>query len=227
MDGAAGEAAVDIPAIYHDASRSQTVLHRPRARSARAPIQHEAISMGYAGRVNSLYLLRMMAEANALSTLRLHRACARLGKDEFEAPRASFFRSLRATLNHILIVDWFYVDALESGGQGRATLASDLPFPALADLTSAQREVDMRLLRFVKNLSSEDALTADVHLQRKDYMQVERRGEVLLHLFSHQTHHRGQVHAMLAGTSVAPPQLDEFILREDLPLRAAELRDLG
>ena len=40
----------------------------------------------------------------------------------------------------------------------------------------------------------------------------ERIGDILAHLFQHQIHHRGQAHAMLSGTSVAPPQLDEFFL---------------
>jgi uncharacterized damage-inducible protein DinB len=55
----------------------------------------------------------------------------------------------------------------------------------------------------------------------------ERAGDILLHLFEHQIHHRGQVHAMLAGTRVAPPQLDEFFLREELPLRRRDLEALG
>ena len=50
---------------------------------------------------------------------------------------------------------------------------------------------------------------------------------MLAHLFQHDIHHRGQVHAMLAGTDVPPPQLDEFFLEQDAPLRAEELRALG
>jgi uncharacterized damage-inducible protein DinB len=50
---------------------------------------------------------------------------------------------------------------------------------------------------------------------------------VLSHLFTHQIHHRGQVHDMLSATSVAPPQLDEFFLSSDLPLREAELKVLN
>jgi hypothetical protein len=50
---------------------------------------------------------------------------------------------------------------------------------------------------------------------------------VLAHLFQHQIHHRGQAHAMLAGTGVKPPQLDEFFLAEETPLRAEELAALG
>ncbi len=43
----------------------------------------------------------------------------------------------------------------------------------------------------------------------------ERTDAVLAHLFQHQIHHRGQAHAMLAGTPVPPPQLDEFFLDFD------------
>jgi uncharacterized damage-inducible protein DinB len=49
----------------------------------------------------------------------------------------------------------------------------------------------------------------------------------LAHLFVHQIHQRGQADAMLSGTPVAPPQLDEFFLAEDAPLRAADLAALG
>jgi len=49
----------------------------------------------------------------------------------------------------------------------------------------------------------------------------------LAHLFQHQIHHRGQAHAMLAGTHVKPPQLDEFFCANEAHLRAPELAALG
>ena len=52
-------------------------------------------------------------------------------------------------------------------------------------------------------------------------------GDLLAHLFQHQIHHRGQVHAMLSGTSVAPPQLDEYFLAFDADRRQAEVARLG
>ena len=58
-------------------------------------------------------MLRAMACNNAWANHRLLRACALLTNEEFAAPRTGFFPSLRATLNHILTVDWFYVDAIE------------------------------------------------------------------------------------------------------------------
>jgi uncharacterized damage-inducible protein DinB len=177
--------------------------------------------------VNALHLLRRFAANNAWSNLRLHRACARLDEVAYQAPGTSFFPSIPRTLNHILIVDWYYVDALEKGGRGRSVFDDEVPFPDLAALTRAQREVDLRLIAFVEGLKNEEDANAEVQLQRENHVQTDRVGEVLMHLFVHQIHHRGQAHAMLAGTDVKPPQLDEFFLREELPLREEELRELG
>jgi len=66
--------------------------------------------------------LRVQAQNNAWANHRLLEACARLTQEALEAARVGFFPSLLATLNHILIVDWFYVDALEGGGLGPRSL---------------------------------------------------------------------------------------------------------
>ena len=55
----------------------------------------------------------------------------------------------------------------------------------------------------------------------------ERVRRLLAHVFEHQIHHRGQAHAMLAGTRVKPPQLDEFFCTEEAHLRAADFAELG
>jgi uncharacterized damage-inducible protein DinB len=183
--------------------------------------------MGYGADVNALALVRRLAANNAWSNLRLHRDCARLARGDYEAARTSFFPSIPQTLNHILIVDWYYLDALEQEGKGLSVFDSEMPFTEIEPLTAAQREADLRLIAFAEGLKSEDALDGLVHMQRRGRVQIERVGDVLMHLNVHQIHHRGQVHAMLAGTAVKPPQLDEFFMSEELPLREAELRELG
>ena len=170
---------------------------------------------------------RDMAGNNAWANHRLHAGCAQLTPEELTAPRSGFFGSIRATLNHILIVDWYYLDALEGGGRGPALYADPEPFTRPAELRAAQRETDRRLIAYCEALT--DA-TVDglVTLEReRGERRPERVADVLAHLFQHQIHHRGQVHAMLSGTRVAPPQLDEFFLREDAARRADELRVLG
>lgn len=173
-------------------------------------------------------ILRKLAQNNRLANRRLGAACLQLGPGEFEAVRTSFFPSLRATLNHILTVDWFYVDALEGGTLGPAAWDPEEPFDAVAPLVAAQAAVDERLLAFVAGLT-EARLAAETRVHRTGRIQVERTDDLLLHLFMHQTHHRGQVHAMLSGTSVPPPQLDEFITGGigDREARIADLAALG
>jgi len=64
-----------------------------------------------------------MAYNNGWANHRLLAACAGLSQADFVAPRSGFFPSLRATLNHILIIDRFYVDAMEGGTLGPAAWA--------------------------------------------------------------------------------------------------------
>lgn len=168
---------------------------------------------------------------NAWSNLRLLRACAALDEAAFAAPRTSFFPSLKDTLNHVVTVDWLYVDALERAVSGRPVnrdaarfFEPTAPFATCAALMPAQREVDQRLIVLCRGLTD---LSAIVAIQREDHVQREPIVRVLLHLFQHQIHHRGQAHAMLADTAVKPPQLDEFFLTEEAPLRADELRAIG
>ncbi len=168
---------------------------------------------------------RKLAYNNALANVRLHLACAALKPGEFEAKRVSFFPSIRATLNHILTVDWFYVDALEGGTLGLKAFDIEEPYNRPDELSKQQADVDRRLVAFCEDLTPETAMRI-VDIQRDGRVQRERADDVLNHLFQHQTHHRGQVHAMLAGTSVAPPQLDEFIVSDDARFRGEELVSL-
>jgi uncharacterized damage-inducible protein DinB len=167
-----------------------------------------------------------VAHNSAWANHRLLAACARLTPAELVAPRTGFFPSLRATLNHILIIDRFYVDAMEGGTLGPAAWADPEPCATVAALQQAQTEVDRRLIAVVAGLDAA-GLDRIVAVNRITRVQHERMDRLLLHLFQHQTHHRGQAHAMLSGTSVAPPQLDEFFSEGEAPLRAAEFAAVG
>ena len=169
---------------------------------------------------------RAMAYNNAWANHRLLGACEALDAAEFHAARTSFFPSLAATLNHILVVDWFYVDALEGGWLGPAAWANEIPCATAAALQAEQRAIDARLIAVCEALS-EASLDGVVRVNRGERVQTERRDRLLLHLFEHQIHHRGQAHAMLAGTSVAPPQLDEFFSLGDAPLRSGDFAERG
>ena len=168
--------------------------------------------------------LRQMARNNAWANARLHAACLRLTPEEFAAPRTGFFPSLRRTLNHILIVDRSYLADLK--GPGRKHPVDPIPYPDAVDLAAAQAETDRELVRFCDELD-DAGLDRVVPIDRRDGVAYrETVADILAHLFQHQIHHRGQAHAMLSGTRVAPPQLDEFFLASDASRRDAELKRL-
>lgn len=173
-----------------------------------------------------LQTMRAMAYNNAWANHRLLSACAALTQEEFAAPRTGFFPSLQATLNHILVIDLFYVDALEGGTLGPDAWVNQIPCPTIQDLHPAQARVDRRLIAWCEGLEP-DGLDRIVSVHRGTRVQTERADRLLLHLFQHDIHHRGQAHAMLSGTSIKPPQLDEFFSLDEAPLRAGEFAELG
>lgn len=173
-----------------------------------------------------LQTLQAMAYNNAWANHRLLTACAALDQLEFEAARTGFFPSLQATLNHIHVIDLFYVDALEGGWLGPKAWENPVPYPTIAALMPAQAVIDRRLIAVCDALTPA-RLDDIVKVNRDTQVQTERRDRLLMHLFQHDIHHRGQAHAMLSGTRITPPQLDEFFAAGEAPLRAPEFKNLG
>ena len=174
-----------------------------------------------------------MACNNAWANHRLLKACAQLTPDEFAARRTSFFPSIKATVNHIVTVDWFYIDMLERAVKAQPPnleagrfFEPEEPFDTFAPLAEAQRAADRRLIALCAGLTDAQ-LDGPVQVPRRDRVCIDCIARILAHLFQHQIHHRGQVHAMLAGTAVKPPQLDEFFCSNEAPLRAQDFTELG
>jgi uncharacterized damage-inducible protein DinB len=160
--------------------------------------------------MDMLGYMRRMARNNLWSNDRLYRAVLALGAGEFEAERTLF-----------------YFDMLEERGVGRAVGTRFNPYGEAKDLAEAQAEFDRKLVAFCDGLLDAD-LDRRVATDRGEAGIIpERIGDLLAHLFLHDIHHRGQVHAMLSGTSVEPPQLDEFLLDYDLRFRREEVERLG
>ena len=178
-------------------------------------------------RMDLCTILRLSARANRLANHRLCAVLAGLDRDAFHATRTGFFPSLALTLNHILAVDGYYIGAL----LGEADLAQHYQrFIAAADaaaLAERQQASDERLIAFCDHLDAAGCDTVVAMDRGNGHVQRDRAAHVLSHLFMHQTHHRGQVHAMLAGTAVAPPQLDEFLMPSEATWRAADMAALG
>ena len=120
---------------------------------------------------------------------------------------AAYFGSILGTLNHILVVDrlWFGRVAGIDSGIDRLDLILYEDFPALHNARQAE---DRRIVDLI------DALDEAAVAGNREYKDMKGKPwtlpvrQMLATIFNHQTHHRGQVHAMLKEAGVEPPALD-------------------
>jgi uncharacterized damage-inducible protein DinB len=155
------------------------------------------------------------ARYNAWANARLYAACAALPEAAYHAPRpAAYFGSLHGTLNHVLVGDRAWMRRLTGEGPAPERLDEEL-YQTLPELREAREAEDGRILAFVEGCD-EPALARVVAYRtvagsaHEDLVRL-----VLAHLFNHQTHHRGQAHALLKDAGAEPPPLDLiYFLRE-------------
>ncbi|MBO0710946.1 MAG: damage-inducible protein DinB [Acetobacteraceae bacterium] len=145
---------------------------------------------------------------NAWANQRLYDAAATLTDEEYRADRGAFFRSMHGTLNHLLVTDRIWMWRLTGSGDAPDRLDAIL-FDRLAELREAREAEDRRIGAYVAGLSEAD-LAGTITYRRASTPEVfeQVRGEALAHLYNHQTHHRGQAHAILTGLGKRAPELD-------------------
>jgi uncharacterized damage-inducible protein DinB len=119
--------------------------------------------------------------------------------------KAHCFKSLHATLNHLMVADLIWMHRLT--GTGRLPLRLDEiihdDFPALAQ---ERRRQDERLRDYVGGLAEAQFEEPWEYAMLNGTRVRQLRRETLAHLFNHQTHHRGHAHAALTRLGVAEPQ---------------------
>jgi len=151
--------------------------------------------------------VRRMARYNAWANGRIYDAVAALPRAEFEKERPAFFRSIKGTLNHLLVGDRIWLAFLSGAEHGIERLDKIL-HDDLAGLRAAREAEDRRLAAFVAPL--DDGYYSGTLRYRSvlgDWFETPL-AVVFAHIFNHHAHHRGQVHDLLSQTAVPPPVLD-------------------
>jgi uncharacterized damage-inducible protein DinB len=151
---------------------------------------------------------RMFAHYNAWANDRLYEAAARLSGEQYRADRGAFFKSVHGTLNHLLVTDRIWMQRFTSEGDAPNRLDAIL-FEAFDELRVARAAEDRRILRFVAGLDDRRIEGTIKYRRVSSPEEFEQAlAPALAHWFNHQTHHRGQVHALLTGLLGQAPELD-------------------
>jgi uncharacterized damage-inducible protein DinB len=151
---------------------------------------------------------RMFGLYNAWANNRLYEAAARLSPEQYRADRGAFFKSVHGTLNHLLVTDRIWMQRFTGEGAAPDRLDAIL-FETLDELRAARDAEDHRIVGFVDGLD-EGRLAGTIKYRRVSSPEkIEQSlAPALAHWFNHQTHHRGQVHALLTGLLGHAPELD-------------------
>jgi uncharacterized damage-inducible protein DinB len=158
----------------------------------------------------------LLARFNAWVNRRLYDAVAKLPPAVYHAERGLFFGSIHRTLNHLLVVDRLWAGRFEGVNRGIVSL-DQIIADDLASLRRARDDEDARLIRLVDTMPIERLAEAVEYTRIIGKGQEEiRRGHILMTLFNHQTHHRGQVSAALTQDGIEHPPLDLVFFLDEL-----------
>jgi len=161
-------------------------------------------------------LVRLMAAYNHWQNTSLYDAASSLTDAERKQDCGAFFGSIHATLAHIVWADQIWLsrfggcDAPEGGIASSVSRFEDWP-----DLVSIRQIVDTQISDWATGLTDADLAGDFAWFSGAKQADTTRPVWILVqHMFNHQTHHRGQVHAMLTRTGARPDDTDLFMMPE-------------
>jgi uncharacterized damage-inducible protein DinB len=155
----------------------------------------------------------MMAGYNAWANGRLYMMASQLPDDRYRRDVGAYFKSLHGTLNHILCADLIWMRRLTGAGEHPTNLDA-IVFDDLPSLSAARQQEDQRIIGYVESLSDSQMEETWAYRTLNGTPRQQRRREILAHLFNHQTHHRGQAHAILTVLGVAEPDGLDLLLMQ-------------
>ena len=158
--------------------------------------------------------VRLLARYNLWQNRSLLAAADSLEDAARVADRGAFFRSIAGTLSHLLWGDLIWMSRFDGGEKPAGGIAgSDGLFTDWAGYKAVRVGTDLRIIEWAEQLQPDD-LSGDLIWFSAALGQTVTRPKGLLvaHMFNHQTHHRGQVHAMLTAAGTRPGDTDLFIM---------------
>lgn len=166
-----------------------------------------------------LAYFRTLAHYNQWANRRLYAAAGALHEVDYMRAVPSFFGSLHATLNHILVGDRLWMGRLTGHVETNIKALDQILYADLVGLRVAREAEDALIINYADELDEPTLNSTLRYKTTKGVPHATPRRHVLGHFFNHQTHHRGQCHGLLSALGVKePPPLDLIVyVREMSP----------
>ena len=161
-----------------------------------------------------------MADYNRWMNRRMYEAAGRLPDDELTKDRGAFFGSILQTLNHIAVADtiWLHRFAQDPDASTLRAEMARFALPtslrqeiagSLAGLEDHRFALDELIIEWSGSLTLERLAAPLVYRNMAGATFSRTFGQLVLHFFNHQTHHRGQASTLLfqAGLDIGVTDL--------------------
>ncbi len=159
-----------------------------------------------------------LARYNRWMNEKVYAVASRLEDEDRKRDRGAFFKSIHATLNHLLVGDrvWmgrFTGAKLEEGfiGPGGIRSIDQELYASFADLRSERARTDSEIERWAAELTAEN-LAGTLRFVRRGVTFECPLWWAVAHMFNHETHHRGQVTTLLMQAGHDPGVTDLFAM---------------
>ena len=150
----------------------------------------------------------LLAKYNRWMNQSIYKTCLAMGQDSVDKNQHSFFSSISKTLNHLLLGDlvWLYRCSGDKGvmrfvdGDGhdfKITSLNQVIFSKLEELWEKRKSVDNEIVKYIENLSSDRVNELVEYRSTDGGLHSKELRTILTHWFNHQTHHRGQITALI------------------------------
>jgi uncharacterized damage-inducible protein DinB len=143
--------------------------------------------------------VRTMAAYNAEMNRRIYAAAGKMTDAERKEDRRLFWGSLHGTLNHLLWGDQAWMSRFASWPKPTHPIKQSAQlYDNFAELSIERVRADAAMSEWAKGVAQEwldqDLVWFSGSMQREMKLS---RALCVVHMFNHQTHHRGQAHAAL------------------------------
>ena len=150
----------------------------------------------------------MFAAYNRWANGRIYDAAQALSDEQWNRDTGAVFASLKGTLNHVLVADRIWLKRFTGEGEASAALDAIL-YEDFDRLRAARETEDRRIVAWVEGLSPKALEGRFTYMTVTDLRTISQRlAPALDHFFNHQTHHRGQAHAILTTLGLPSVVLD-------------------
>jgi uncharacterized damage-inducible protein DinB len=150
-----------------------------------------------------------MANYNARMNKQILSVAENLSQDELTENKGAYFHSILGTLNHILVGDIIWLTRFNLHSESYESLKSiielpkpkglnDILYPDVKSFTYAREIIDSAVIKWLGSDIDEMDFCRNLEYSNTKGVNSSRNfGELVSHLFNHQTHHRGQVSTLL------------------------------